>query len=178
MGFLQTLLSGGASTLVDSVGKVLDDVSTSKEEKLNLNLELQKAQMQYETDMKKMNNEERQMNLADTASARQMAQTIQTSAAAPWLAKNISPILAIVTILITFTLFYLILFEGDEKMVNDKKDIILYILGALSAITTQIFSFYFGSSTGSSSKNDMLQKQLDYHTHKNDLDNKTLRNNK
>lgn len=175
MGFLQTLLSGGATGLVDSVGKVLDDVTTSKEEKLNLDLELQKAQMQYETEMKKMSNEESQMFLADTASARQMAQTVQTSSAAPWLAKNISPILAILTITITFVLFYLIIFNGNDDVVKEKKDIILYILGALSAITTQIFSFYFGSSTGSSQKSDTIQKQLDYHTHKNDLDDQMKR---
>jgi hypothetical protein len=163
MGFIENLFSNGAANLVTGVGNTLDNLITSKEEKLNLDLELKKAEMQFNVEMKKLSVEERKMYLEDTASARQMAQTIQTSTAAPWLAKNISPILAIGTTLLTFFLFYIVVFKTpDEK----NKDIVVYILGALSAIVTQIFSFYFGSSEGSAKKSVDLQKQLEYHTHK------------
>lgn len=163
MDILKNLLSGGAANLVSSVGKALDDVITSKEEKLHYDLELKKAEMQYTTDVKKLAVEEKKLVLADVGSARQMATAVQTSTAAPWLVKNISPLLAVLTTLITFVLFYLIIFRDDTKAIKENKEIVLYILGALSAIVTQIFSFYFGSSTGSSTKNDMLQRQLDFH---------------
>lgn len=156
MGFLTNLLSGGAGDLVSAVGNVVDKVTTTKEEKLQLELETQKAEMQYQTDMAKLSNEERQMYLQDTQSARQMAVSVQTSKDAPWLARNISPILAMGTTILTFALFYIILFDKD-KIQPGAKEVILYILGVLSAIVTQIFSFYFGSSQGSSDKNKMLQ---------------------
>ena len=156
MGFLKDLLSGGAGSLVSSVGNVLDNVTTTKEEKLQLELEQQKAEHQYQLDMAKLSKEERQMFLQDTQSARQMAMTVQTSKDAPWLARNISPIMAMGTTILTFFLFYIVLFRKDA-IGQDSKDVILYILGVLSAIVTQIYSFYFGSSQGSSDKNKMLQ---------------------
>lgn len=160
MGFLQKLFAGGASTLVKSVGGVLDNVITTKEEKLKVELELKKAEMEFESEMRKLSVEERKMYLEDTGSARNMAIEVQNSANASRLSKNISPILAIITTGLTFALFYIIIFQGDEKLVQDKKDIIIYILGALSAVVTQIYSFYFGSSQGSSDKNEMLKGQM------------------
>ncbi len=37
------------------------------------------------------------------------------------------------------------------------KDIVLYVLGVLSAILTQIYSYYFGSSQGSANKHKMIE---------------------
>lgn len=161
MGILQDLFTGGASNLVQSVGGVLDNVITTKEEKMTLELEMKKAQFQYETDMKRLSNDEQKMYLDDTGSARTMNAEVQKSENATKLAKNISPILAILTTLLTFFLFYVIIFRQDSQMVQDKKDIIIYILGALSAIVTQIFSFYFGSSQGSAHKNQLIEKHLE-----------------
>jgi hypothetical protein len=163
MGFLSDLFSGGASQLVNSVGNVLDKVVTTKGEKMQLDNEIKKAEMQYQLDMAKLSVEEKQLIYGDIASARIMATTVQTSAYAPKLAKLVSPLMAIGTTLLTFALFYILIFN-DEKLAVAKKEIILYILGVLSAILTQIFSFYFGSSQGSSDKNkildDMYNKSL------------------
>ena len=38
MGFLTELFAGGASTLVDSIGNTLDKITTTKEEKMQLDL--------------------------------------------------------------------------------------------------------------------------------------------
>ncbi len=161
MGFWQKIFSGGAATLVKSVGGVLDDVITTKEEKLTIEMEIKKAEMAYEMEIRKLSVEEKRMYLDDTASARTMAAEVQKSEHASGLAKNISPILAILTTILTFVLFYLVIFRQDLNAVEDKKEIIIYILGALSAIVTQIFSFYFGSSQGSSDKNSMIQRQME-----------------
>jgi hypothetical protein len=40
---------------------------------------------------------------------------------------------------------------------STRKDILIYILGVLSAIATQIISYYFGSSIGSKDKSDQLK---------------------
>ncbi len=158
MGFLKNLFGKGASTLVNSVGNVLDNIITTKEEKLKLENELHKAEMQYKLEVRKLNVEEKKLFLEDKAGAREREVRIQTSPGSTKLGKNISSYLALLTTLLTFFLFYILVFERD-KIPADSKDIILYILGVLSAIITQIFSYYFGSSLGSAAKNDILRDE-------------------
>jgi len=43
---------------------------------------------------------------------------------------------------------------------SSRKDILIYILGVLSAISTQIVSYYFGSSQGSKEKSDQLREAM------------------
>jgi citrate synthase len=155
MSFLSNLFSGGASTLVDSVGKVLDNVVTTKEEKMQLENEIRKSEMQFQLDMKKLSNEEQQMLLSDLNSARQREVQVQTSEYATQLAKNVAPYLALGTTVLTLTLFFFLIFSTQD-LPAQKKDIILYVLGVLSAILTQIYSYYFGSSAGSAAKSKTL----------------------
>ena len=155
MSFLTNLFSGGASTLVDSVVKVLDNVVTTKEEKMTLDNEIRKSEMQFQLDMKKLSNEEQQMILGDISSARQREVQVQTSEYATKLAKNVSPYLALGTTTITLALFYVLIFT-PQVVKGDSKDIIMYILGVLSAVLTQIYSYYFGSSAGSAAKSHTL----------------------
>jgi len=76
---------------------------------------------------------------------------------APWLTKHVSSILALCTVLLSFTMFFVLIFHPLEQ---EKKDIIIYILGVLSAIDAQIFSFYYGSSKDSETKNRMIHHQM------------------
>ncbi|MDO8640225.1 MAG: hypothetical protein Q7R33_01665 [Nitrosarchaeum sp.] len=67
--------------------------------------------------------------------------------------RRIHAIIAIVEIVFGFILFgILILFDVPEA----KKDIVIYILGVVSAHIGQIISYYYGSSKGSDDKNQML----------------------
>jgi len=66
-------------------------------------------------------------------------------------------ILALGTTAMAFLLFYFVVFRNKTLINNDTKDVVIYILGVLSAIITQIFSFYFGSSQGSSDKSKMME---------------------
>ena len=159
MSFLSNLFSGGASTLVDSVGRVLDNVVTTKEEKMSLDNEIRKSEMQFQLDMQKLSNEEQQMIIGDLNSARQREVQVQTSEYATQLAKNVAPYLALGTTIITLGLFYVLIFSPNV-IKGDSKDIILYILGVLSATLTQIYSYYFGSSAGSAAKSHTLANQI------------------
>src|SRR4030042_7127751 len=76
---------------------------------------------------------------------------------APWLTKHIASLLALCTLFLSFTLFFVLIFF---PLVSDKKDIVIYILGVLSAIDTQIFSFYFGSSKDSEVKNRLIHSHM------------------
>lgn len=57
---------------------------------------------------------------------------------APWLTKHVSSLLALCTVILSFVMFFILIFYHLDP---EKKDIIIYILGVLSAIDTQIFSF-------------------------------------
>jgi len=76
-----------------------------------------------------------------------------------WLSKQISALLALTTVCLSFALFFVFVYA---PLSPEKKDIIIYILGVLSAIDSQIFSYYFGSSEGSDINNKLLnQANLD-----------------
>lgn len=155
MSFLTNLFSGGASTLVDSVGKVLDNVITTKEEKMTLDNEMRRSEIQFQLDMQKLSNEEQQMIMGDISSARQREVQVQTSEYATQLAKNVSPYLALGTTFITLGLFFILIFNPN-LVPESSKEVIMYILGVLSAILSQIYSYYFGSSAGSAAKSHTL----------------------
>lgn len=158
MSFITDLFSGGAGSIVDSVGKVLDNVITTKEEKMQQENELRKSEIQFQLDMKKLTNEEQKMLLDDLGNARQRETQIQTSENATKLGKNVASFLALGTVVITLGLFYVLIFY---EIAEAKKDIVLYILGVLSATLTQIYSYYFGSSAGSAAKSHTLAQIQD-----------------
>jgi hypothetical protein len=157
MSILSDLLAGGASQLVDSVGNTLDKVITTKGEKMQLDNEMQKAEQDYQIQLKTLSVTEQKQVFDDINSARQRDSTVQTSANATKFSKNVSPILALGTTLFAFILFFILIFYKDQ-LTEEKVNIILYILGVLSAIVTQIFSFYFGSSMGSSDKSEYIHR--------------------
>jgi len=160
MGFLQDIFSGGASTLVNSVGKVLDNVVTTKEEKMQLENEIRKSEMQFQLDLKKLSNEEQQMILGDISNARQREVQMLNSANATTINKNLMPIMAMGTIVIVLGLFYVLIFS-PAIIKSDSKDVIMYILGVLSAILTQVYGYYFGSSAGSAAKSRTIENMKD-----------------
>jgi len=73
------------------------------------------------------------------------------------LTKNINTILAIGVICLSFILFGVLMMIEVKSIA---KDILIYILGVLSAAITQILSFYFGSSQGSKNKQAEIDKMM------------------
>jgi len=156
--FLSNLFSAGASNFVGAVGDAIDKNVTSAEEKKELENELAKASWQYQIEMASLSVEEKKALLADTASAREQQSRVQESEHASWLAKNVHPFLAIFIVGLTFFMYFWII-RGDMNKIAEAgvKDIVIYILGALTTISTQVASYFFGSSQGSRDK----QKSLD-----------------
>ena len=58
----------------------------------------------------------------------------------------------------TFMFFFALLFKSQVEGVS--RDIVLFILGALSSNMTQVMSFYFGSSKGSEDKTKALHESI------------------
>lgn len=133
-------------------GKLIDKLIPDPEAKAKAQLEL--AKLAQEGELARMANE-----VADLDSARKREMAVATSENAPYLNKIIVPVLALGVLVATFFLFGLIMF--NEGLIDStRKDIIIYVLGVLSAISTQIISYYFGSSKGSADKTTSLDKVL------------------
>jgi hypothetical protein len=132
----------------EDLAKVQMAAMEHEEELLRLKLEENKLDLQ-----------ELEMYLKDTDSARDREIQIATSDKAPLLNKIITPILALSILLLTFALFGVVMFDNNP-VDSTRKDILIYILGVLSAISTQIVSYYFGSSQGSKDKADQLKQVL------------------
>jgi len=95
------------------------------------------------------------MYLEDTQDARKTFTILNTNDKTPLFNKLFPNILAGITVILTFALFYVLFFYG--KVESTMRDIVLYTLGVLNTITTQIFAFYFGSSMGSKEKMEILK---------------------
>jgi len=91
-------------------------------------------------------------------SARNREIQIATSEFAPTINKIVTPILALGTVALTFILFLVIIFVEVNAQ---SKDILIYVLGALTSAMTMVLGYYFGSSQGSKEKSAQLDELLE-----------------
>jgi hypothetical protein len=101
---------------------------------------------------------ELEAHVKEMQSARDREVQIATSEFAPMLSKIVTPILALGTVGLTFILFGVIIFVDVD---TDSKDILIYVLGALTSAVTMVLGYYFGSSAGSKEKSMQLDDILD-----------------
>ncbi|WP_163328721.1 hypothetical protein GFV12_03200 [Desulfurobacterium thermolithotrophum] len=118
-------------------------------------VKLKEIEVKHREELQHLLLEEKRTYLQDTQDARATYREVSKSSDAPYINKIFPSILAGITVLLTFALFTLFAFN---KVDGAQKDIVIYILGVLSTITTQIFAFYFGSSAGSKEKTEILKK--------------------
>jgi hypothetical protein len=146
--------------ILDIGSKLIDRFLPDPEQRAKAQYELLK--MQNDGELAKMANDTELAKIyaADVDSARKREAEIVTSDVAPLINKIITPVLAASVLLMTFILFGLVLFD-DGSIDSTRKDILIYVLGVLSAIATQIISYYFGSSQGSAAKNSAIDKMLE-----------------
>jgi hypothetical protein len=122
--------------------------------------------MEHEEELLRLRIEEDKLDLAelelrlkDTDSARDREVQVSTSDKAPLLNKIVTPVLALSILLLTFVLFGVVMFDNTPVEAS-RKDILIYTLGVLSAIASQIVSYYFGSSQSSKDKTDALKEAI------------------
>ena len=170
---LKPLLANGLGLVANAVlakGKKVVEDKLGVELKPDMSSEdlarVQMAAMEHEEELlrlkleeNKLDLQELEMYLKDTDSARDREIQIATSDKAPLLNKIITPILALSILILTFIIFGVVMFDNNP-VDSTRKDILIYILGVLSAISTQIVSYYFGSSQGSKDKADQLKQVL------------------
>ncbi len=167
LSIIQTLAGAGLNLLASAIQRAGKEVI---EKKLGIKIpdtpdqltpeklqQLKQLELEHEEELLKLALEEKKAYLQDTQDARETYTQINQSENTPLINKVFPSILAGITVLLTFalfTLFALNQFEGTQK------DIVIYILGVLSTITTQIFAFYFGSSAGSKEKTEALRRLI------------------
>lgn len=146
------------SFVKDKTGVDIEKAVLSEEELVSL----KQLEMEHEEELlklaiedKKISLEETKAYLADTGDARSREIKITESQSSSWMQKNITPLLAVGIVSLTFWLFWWITLQDVNKLNN--KDIVIYILGALSSIVVQVISYYFGSSKGSTSKDETIK---------------------
>ena len=170
---LQPLLANGLGLVANAVlakGKKMVEDKLGVELKPDMSSEdmakVQIAAMEHEEELMRLRIEDNKLDLAelemrlkDVNSARDRETAIATSKDAPLINKIVTPILALGLLALTFILFGVVMFD-NTPVESSRKDILIYVLGVLSAIATQIVSYYFGSSQGSKDKADQLKEAL------------------
>jgi len=145
----------GLDSILNIGGKLIDKLIPDPEAQAKAQMEL--AKMAQEGELTKIANE-----IKDRSDARNRELQIATSDAAPMLNKLVTPILALGSVILSFSLFAVLIFI-DVKA--EAKDILIYILGVLSAAVTQILSYYFGSSSGQADKEEKLKELTKWNFH-------------
>ena len=115
---LGKLFSGGAGELVESVGGVLDNLTTSKEEKLAAKQKMKELIADYETKM--------EANITDRWKADMNSDS--------WLSKNVRPLVLIFLVVCTMLLIFIdagaIKFTVEEKWTDLLQLGLITVIGA------------------------------------------------
>ncbi len=115
---INKILSAGAANLVKSVGGVLDNLTTTKEEKLNAERKINDMIMGYEAEMQKQVTERWKTDMNSDS----------------WLSKNIRPLvlvfLVVATILLIFIDAGVISFKVQDKWTDLLQLVLITVIGA------------------------------------------------
>jgi hypothetical protein len=95
MSFVNKILGSLGGNLVEKIGVIIDQNVTSKEEKLKINLELEKAKMEFTQKAQEL-----ELNFEKEITERHRNDMTSDN----WLSKNIRPLVLIFTILMFSTL--------------------------------------------------------------------------
>ena len=118
MKLLKTIFGDGAGKLVESVGGVLDNLSTSKEEKLEAKRKIKEIMVSHQVEVEK------------NVTARWQSDMNSDS----WLSKNVRPLVLVFTISCTMLLVFIdsgsITFQVEEKWTDLLQLTLITIIGA------------------------------------------------
>jgi len=118
MSILGTIFSGGAKELVEGVGGVIDNLHTSKEEKLAAEQKIKELVSDYETKM--------EANITDRWKADMNSDS--------WLSKNVRPLVLIFLVVCTVLMIFIdagtISFTVEQKWTDLLQLVLITVIGA------------------------------------------------
>lgn len=152
-------ITAGIDLVKEVGGKLIDHWFPDPNQAAKAKMDL--LQMEQDGHLKELvaANERFTQEVADRQSAREREAQIATSVDAPTINKVVTPILAICVVVLTFLLFGVVLFSNDA-LDAARKDLVIYVLGALTSICGMVISYYFGSSSGSVQKTEAMESLL------------------
>ena len=115
---LDKIFGGGAADLVKSVGGVIDNLHTSKEEKLEAEKQIKDMIMGYEAEMQKQVTERWKLDMSSDS----------------WLSKNIRPLVLVFLVVSTVLLIFIdagaINFKVENKWTDLLQLVLITVIGA------------------------------------------------
>jgi hypothetical protein len=118
MSILSNIFSGGATELVKGVGGIIDNLHTSKEEKLAAELKIKQLISDYEIEMEKNITSRWEADLKSDS----------------WLSKNVRPLVMIFLIVCTMLLIFIdagvLNFEVKSSWVDLLQLVLITVIGA------------------------------------------------
>ena len=118
MSILTNLFSGGAADLVKGIGSVVDNLHTSKEEKLEAERKIKEVIANYEVEMEKNITSRWEADLKSDS----------------WLSKNVRPLVLIFLIVCTMLLIFIdagaLNFEVKSSWVDLLQLVLITVIGA------------------------------------------------
>jgi hypothetical protein len=144
--------ASAASTILGSVTSLIDEVVTNKEERETLKLAAQKQVQDYTVKMEELAQASDKMYLEDTANARDMQKTAlnQNDLFSKRFVYYLAIFWSVAGSAYIFAAPFLMKNEGGKEIVTTTLG---FLLGT---IVSTVINFYFGSSKGSSDKQDLL----------------------
>jgi hypothetical protein len=118
MNILTKIFSAGATELVKGVGGVLDNLTTSKEEKLAAELKVKELVSEYEREIEKQVTDRWKADMASDS----------------WLSKNVRPSVLIFLVVSTVLMIFIdagaITFNVEEKWTSLLQIVLITVIGA------------------------------------------------
>ena len=118
MSRLAKVFSAGAGKLVENVGGILDNLTTTKEEKLEAQAKIKDMIMSYEAEMQKQVTERWKMDMNSDS----------------WLSKNIRPLVLVFLVVATVLLIFIdagtISFKVQDKWTDLLQLVLITVIGA------------------------------------------------
>ena len=115
---LSKIFSGGAAQLIKGVGGIIDNLHTSKEEKLEAEKQIKNMIMSYEAEMQKQVTERWKMDMSSDS----------------WLSKNIRPLVLVFLVVATVLLIFIdagaINFKVQDKWTDLLQLVLITVIGA------------------------------------------------
>jgi len=154
-GFITGLVAvNGQTDFASGIGAAIQNSPTTDAEHLALANEDYKAVLANNLEKEKLGLEADKIDGADRADSRKADVAIQESVNASWLSKNVKPIIGIFVVVMTTLLFMGLCFGPDIPA--GRKEIIFYVSGGLSALSTMVMGYYFGSSHANTERDKLM----------------------
>lgn len=153
--FLTKIFSSGAGELINSIGKVVDNLVTSKEEKETLKQALIQEVNRNVERMTELSNQETELYLKDVSSAREANARIQESDKSSWLSKNVAYILDFVFVISFLIMLFVIIYK---QVPETNKELFYTAFGLLGGYVSTVINFHRGTSKGSEDKSKQLHE--------------------